>query len=640
MLRELRPEDPRLIGPYRLVGQLGDGGMGRVFLGRSAGGRPVAVKVIRGELAADPDFRARFRREVAAARKVNGLFTAMVIDADVDAPVPWLATAYVAGPSLSEAVHDHGPLPLSSMLALTAGLAESLAAIHAAGVVHRDLKPSNVLLGEDGPHVIDFGISRAAEATSLTRAGFVIGSPGFMSPEQAEGNEVGPASDIFSLGAVLAFAASGQPPFGTGSTAALVYRIVHAAPRLDGVPDEIRPLIERCLARDPGQRPAASDLLTEAEAVQPMTGWLPEPITRAFPDSSAQGIAESLPRGVDADELSDSPPAVTGESVLTASESGTVLPTEAASSQAETILPDAGSVPPGGEAEAALLPGQRVPPPDEVMAPDAQTVPETEEAATSELVASQARSGPDTQPEAAAVPVAVGDLSRPQRHRSARWLVLGSAAAVIVIGSGATALALGGSGHASAAHGRSTVAAIAQQTVSTPAQQATSQPSPSAARTSSRSPSRRPSAQPTAADTSAPASTTQPAISGPAPQSSPEPSSGSTSKPKPTPEPTHTAPTTYSVSVSGGSEDSCGDEGSVRSSSGASVEFSFVDNTSADVQIASIDASGAVEPYATLTPGGTLGVGTNVGAYWVVENSGGGCVAVVGVNSAGQAVIT
>ena len=158
MLRELRPGEPRLIGPYRLVGQLGDGGMGRVYLGRSAGGRPVAVKVIHSHLAADPDFRIRFRREVAAARKVSGLFTAMLVDADVDAPEPWLATAYVPGPSLLEAIHDHGPLPLDSVLALAAGLAESLAAIHAAGVVHRDLKPSNVLLGQDGPCVIDFGM--------------------------------------------------------------------------------------------------------------------------------------------------------------------------------------------------------------------------------------------------------------------------------------------------------------------------------------------------------------------------------------------------------------------------------------------------------------------------------------------------
>src|SRR5580692_117892 len=204
MVRALQPADPRLIGPYRLVGQLGAGGMGRVFLAMSAGGRPVAVKMIRAELAADPDFRSRFSREVSAARRVSGLFTALVVDADVDAEVPWLATAYVAGPSLAETVKEHGPMPAKSVLALAAGLAEGLNAIHAAGVVHRDLKPANVLLAEDGPRVIDFGISRAVEASALTHTGLVVGSPGFMSPEQAEGREVGQPSDIFSLGAVLA----------------------------------------------------------------------------------------------------------------------------------------------------------------------------------------------------------------------------------------------------------------------------------------------------------------------------------------------------------------------------------------------------------------------------------------------------
>ena len=166
------------------------------------------MKVIRNELAADPDFRTRFSREVAAARRVSGVFTAQVVDADVDGPAAWLATAYVPGPALSEAVGEHGPLPAGSLLALAAGLAESLSAIHAAGVVHRDLKPSNVLLAEDGPRVIDFGISRAVESTALTQAGLVIGSPGFMSPEQAMGYEVGPPTDIFSLGAVLVFAAA------------------------------------------------------------------------------------------------------------------------------------------------------------------------------------------------------------------------------------------------------------------------------------------------------------------------------------------------------------------------------------------------------------------------------------------------
>jgi len=254
----LKPGDPQLIGPYRLVGLLGHGGMGRVFLGLSAGGRPVAVKVIRADLAADLEFRVRFAREVAAARRVSGLFTALVVDADVDGPVPWLATAYVAGPSLSEAVTRHGPMPARSALALAAGLAESLSAIHAAGVVHCDLKPSNVLLSQDGPRVIDFGISRAAETVSVTGMGLVVGSPGFMSPEQAMGGEIGPPSDMFSLGAVLTFAATGGGPFGRGSSPELAYRLVYSPPCLDSLSAELRPLVEHCLAKDPAQRPTGT----------------------------------------------------------------------------------------------------------------------------------------------------------------------------------------------------------------------------------------------------------------------------------------------------------------------------------------------------------------------------------------------
>src|SRR6266702_3917487 len=268
MMHELQPGDPQLIGSYRLRGRLGAGGMGRVYLGLSPGGRSVAVKVIRADLAQDAEFRARFRREVAVARKVSGLFTAPVIDADVDGPVPWLATAYVRGPSLADAVSEYGPLPAASVLALARGLAEGLGAIHAAGVVHRDLKPANVLLAGDGPRVIDFGISRAVEASALTHTGLVVGSPGFMSPEQAEGREVGPPSDVFSLGAVLAFAACGEGPFGTGTAASLVYRVVNAAPNLSAVPPQLRPVIERCLAKNPADRPTAGELLASFGAAQ------------------------------------------------------------------------------------------------------------------------------------------------------------------------------------------------------------------------------------------------------------------------------------------------------------------------------------------------------------------------------------
>ncbi|HEY6311767.1 MAG TPA: serine/threonine-protein kinase, partial [Streptosporangiaceae bacterium] len=204
MIAPLRPDDPRTIGPYRLSGLLGSGGMGRVFLGLSADGQPAAVRVIRAELAADGEFRTRFRLEVAAARKVRGTFAALVVDADPDGAVPWLATDYIAGPSLAEAVDSRGPLPVDEMLRLTAGLAESLIAIHAAGVVHRDLKPSNVLLTDHGPRVTDFGISWAAWAGAAPGGAF--GSPRFMSPEHALGRALGPPSDMFSLGAVLTFA--------------------------------------------------------------------------------------------------------------------------------------------------------------------------------------------------------------------------------------------------------------------------------------------------------------------------------------------------------------------------------------------------------------------------------------------------
>jgi eukaryotic-like serine/threonine-protein kinase len=296
MVAELQPEDPRQVGPYLLLGRLGTGGMGSVYLGRSRGGRHVAVKVIRPELAGQADFRIRFAREVAAARTVSGVFTAPVLDADLDAPMPWLATAYVPGPALADAVARHGPLPVRSVFALAAGLAEGLEAIHAAGIVHRDLKPSNVLLAEDGPRVIDFGISRAAEESPLTGTGLVIGSPGFMSPEQAQGHTVGWPSDVFSLGAVLTFAATGEGPFGSGSSATLLYRVVSTAPALENVPAELRPMIERCLAKDPRQRPTADQLLSELTA-HPMPGWLPAPVTQGFSPDGGPSTVTAASRG-------------------------------------------------------------------------------------------------------------------------------------------------------------------------------------------------------------------------------------------------------------------------------------------------------------------------------------------------------
>jgi hypothetical protein len=269
----LQPDDPRQVGRYRLLRRLGTGGMGRVFLGHSPGGRLVAVKLIRADLADDPGFRLRFAQEVAAARRVSGIFTAAVVDADPDGPQPWLVTAYVAGPSLADAVMSQGAMPVGSVLTLAAGLAEGLSAVHAAGVVHRDLKPSNVLLASDGPHIIDFGISRAADSAWLTFAGGVMGSPGFMSPEQAEGQPVGPAADIFSLGGLLAFAATGEPPFGAGPASALLYRVVYGTAATSHVPAQVRGLVERCLAKDPASRPTAEQLMEELGYAEPADGW-------------------------------------------------------------------------------------------------------------------------------------------------------------------------------------------------------------------------------------------------------------------------------------------------------------------------------------------------------------------------------
>jgi len=221
------------------------------------------------------------------------MFTALVVDADVDGAVPWLATAYVAGPSLADAVARYGPMPPRAALALAAGLAEGLGAIHAASVVHCDLKPSNVLLSPDGPRVIDFGISRAAEAVSVPGADLAVGSPGFMSPEQATGAEVGPPSDIFSRGAVLVFAVTGQGPFGEGSGPELAYRLVYHQPSLDLVSAELRPLVERCLAKEPAQRPTADELLTEVGVLQPAIGWRPDLALGAFAEEHASDAISS-----------------------------------------------------------------------------------------------------------------------------------------------------------------------------------------------------------------------------------------------------------------------------------------------------------------------------------------------------------
>ncbi|MFI8003675.1 serine/threonine-protein kinase [Streptomyces sp. NPDC086010] len=291
-MEKLGPGDPQRIGTYRLLGRLGSGGMGQVFLARSDRGRTVAIKLVRPELAAQQHFRDRFRAEVQAARRVGGTWTAPVLDAGVDAAVPWLATGYVAGPSLHRivsgrpgtAVSDsgaYGPLPERSVRALGAGLACALQDIHAAGLIHRDLKPSNVLMTIDGPRVIDFGIARALETTGeggLTRTGSMIGSPGFMAPEQVRGERLTTACDVFCLGSVLAYAATGRLPFGSsddGAAHALMFRIAQEDPDLAGVPEDLLGLIRECLAKDPSDRPTTDALLERLGDTDTAEPWLP-----------------------------------------------------------------------------------------------------------------------------------------------------------------------------------------------------------------------------------------------------------------------------------------------------------------------------------------------------------------------------
>ena len=277
-MQPLEAGDPTRIGPYAILGVLGSGGMGKVYLGRSTGGRTVAVKAVRPELADDSQFRQRFRNEIEAAKSVSGAFTAAVVDSDTEAPVPWFATAFIAGISLGDAVSRFGALPETALRTLTAGLAEAITAVHRAGIIHRDLKPANVLLALDGPYVIDFGITRATEGTALTTAGTVMGSPGFMSPEQASGVRVGPETDMFSLGATLVYAATARSPFGDGPTPALLYRVVSQEPDISGVPDSLRDMIAACLHKEPARRPTTQQIVDylDANAPAPTTGgWLP-----------------------------------------------------------------------------------------------------------------------------------------------------------------------------------------------------------------------------------------------------------------------------------------------------------------------------------------------------------------------------
>ncbi|PIB09444.1 MULTISPECIES: serine/threonine-protein kinase [Streptomyces] len=295
-MMRLRREDPRVVGSFRLHRRLGAGGMGVVYLGSDRRGQRVALKVIRPDLAEDQEFRSRFAREVSAARRIRGGCTARLVAADLEAERPWFATQYVPGPSLHDKVAEEGPLSAADVAAVGAALSEGLVAVHEAGVVHRDLKPSNILLSPKGPRIIDFGIAWATGASTLTHVGTAVGSPGFLAPEQVRGAAVTPATDVFALGATLAYAATQDSPFGHGSSEVMLYRVVHEEPQLQGVPDALAPLVRACLAKDPEERPSTLQLslrLKEIAAREAQgMGDVRPPAPRTDPDRPTGRLAE------------------------------------------------------------------------------------------------------------------------------------------------------------------------------------------------------------------------------------------------------------------------------------------------------------------------------------------------------------
>ncbi|MGW2646748.1 serine/threonine-protein kinase [Streptomyces sp. NPDC001393] len=379
-MQPLDVDEPATVGPYRLLGRLGSGGMGRVYLGRSAGGRTVAVKIVHPHFALDEEFRARFRREVAAARRVGGAWTAPVLDADPDARVPWVATAYAAGPSLAAAVTDTGPLPAHTVRTLGAGLAEALTAVHDLGLVHRDVKPSNVLLTLDGPLLIDFGIARAMDGTaSLTSTGVSIGSPGYMAPEQILGKGVTGAADVFSLGAVLVHAATGEPPFRGDTSAALLYKVVHEEPELASLEGDLGETAAACLAKDPLSRPSPTELahrLAPEGATRLVTGgWLPGPLVEQVSRSAVQLLNLDTGEPAGSGPVAFSSPSVNGsaesgageaaEEEATADGSATDgSATEESAAEAGVFGPAPLMAPPAAPPTAPpVVPGQRDTPP-------------------------------------------------------------------------------------------------------------------------------------------------------------------------------------------------------------------------------------------------------------------------------------
>ncbi|MEW2396433.1 protein kinase [Streptomyces sp. NPDC046862] len=390
-MEKLGAGEPQRIGAYRLLARLGAGGMGHVYLARSDRGRTVAVKLVRQELAEQEEFRARFRQEVEAARRVGGYWTAPVLDADTEAAIPWVATGYVAGPSLQTVVgHDHGALPERSVRILAAGLAHALKDIHAAGIVHRDLKPSNVLVTIDGPRVIDFGIARALETVTdggLTRTGALVGSPGFMAPEQVRGDRITPACDVFCLGSVLAYAATGALPFGaaTSGVHALMFRIAQEEPDLSDLPEGLADLVRDCLRKDPAARPTLDRILARTGAEDTVLAgrsrdpWLPSALVAQLGRHAVRLLDTENPEepaGPGTGQPDTGRPdtgraAATGEAAPAAPEAPASSPEHASAASPEASPEHAPAPPPPGQPGAGGLdrlptqvagPGQTPPP--------------------------------------------------------------------------------------------------------------------------------------------------------------------------------------------------------------------------------------------------------------------------------------
>ncbi|MER5629647.1 serine/threonine-protein kinase [Streptomyces nitrosporeus] len=366
---QLTHDDPSHIGPYRLLARLGAGGMGEVYLARSGGGRTVAVKLVRSELATEPEFRRRFAQEIAAARRVGGLWTAAVLDADTDAAAPWVATAYVPGPSLHAVLAgQEGPLPERSVRILGHRLAQALTAVHTAGLIHRDLKPANVLVTIDGPRVIDFGIARALDAVTadgkLTRTGAVIGSPGYMSPEQVRGETLTPVSDVFSLGSVLAFAGTRRHPFGSSESGmhAVMYRIAQEEPDLEGLPEGLEGLVRACLAKNPADRPSPQEVVSRTQEAEGDTEpWLPAGLIAELGRKAAELLDSDGPAQRVPARPAGPPPGATPPPPSAAPTTGAVPPLPAA--------------PPTPPPSSALPPAAHTPPPPVAPPPAAEPTP-------------------------------------------------------------------------------------------------------------------------------------------------------------------------------------------------------------------------------------------------------------------------